>query len=238
MNVVYFDYHADADPPPPGTANIRQQFRNQLPGEREFWQYVEWELSTTDSDWLKAGMDLGLIRDAILIGGADTALANNLDNSYTDVANQAHHIYNVGHVWDGLGDHGWLMDAIRTAQLQPIWDILGWGQVGGQYRFLDDRDDMLPFVLDFDLDCFTLYGAVGHVPWPSYKFTEMMTMTFDHGHVAADFRPGDFLQRLSGYAEFLTIARESPFCGGYRGSQQNLEQLDSLLFKGRLCPSF
>lgn len=156
---------------------------------------------------------------------------------YQDIANIDHHIYHVAHIWEGLNQNGWLVDGAQDGQLQPIWDMLGWGGQGGHYNFVNNGADHPPFVLDFDLDCFTTHGAIGHIPWPRYKLTELVTRTYTHGAVPANFRPVEFLQRLSTLASFITIVRESDFCGGYRGSQRILQWLDLLLFGGRLCPS-
>jgi hypothetical protein len=237
VNLIYFDYHDDAHPATAPQATLNQ-YRQNLPGDEEFWQFVEWRVSADDSDWLKTAMDVGLIANALLIGGVSTGNLINLDTIYQDIDHVDHHIYSVAHVWDGLDQNGWLVDGIQAAQLQPIWDMLGWNHHGGHAGFIDDREHVPRFVLDFDLDCFTTHGAIGHVPWPEYRLNELVTRTFDHGAVAATFKPLEFIQRLAAFAEFITIARESPYCGGYRGSQQVLQWLDLVLFGGRLCPSF
>jgi hypothetical protein len=233
VNLVYFDYHDDAHPPI-APEPLRIQYANNLPGEEEFWQFVEWRLSTDDGDWLKTGMDVGLIQDALLIGGV--SMDNIVGaNTYQDVNHVDHHIRSVPHIWEGLDANGRLVDGAQAAALQPIRDMIGWGLHNGHAGFLTERDDVPPFVLDFDLDCFTTLGAIGHIPWPDYRYNELVTRTFDHGVVPESYKPVDFFQRLSSFAEFITIARETPYCGGYRGSEQILQWLDLLLFRGRLC---
>lgn len=64
VNLVYFDYHDDAINPT-SPAATRTGYRQNMPSVRDFWQFVEWEVSSGDDDWLKTGMDVGLIQDAL-----------------------------------------------------------------------------------------------------------------------------------------------------------------------------
>lgn len=69
VNLVYFDYHADARARSEDAAIQAQlhQFRGNLPQARDFWSFVEFDAATDDGDWLKLGMELGLIRDALVV---------------------------------------------------------------------------------------------------------------------------------------------------------------------------
>ena len=185
-------------------------------------------------------MDLGLIQDAVLIGAYDRAHLMGLSTVYTDVLQQPHRIYDVNHIWLALDANGWLTDAAQAAQYQPVWDILGWVNNAGNFSFLENRDALCAFVLDFDLDYFTTPGptGIGQLVWQPEQVRLAFGKTFNHGRVPAGFRPVDFLQLLTTYSYAITIARESPYCGGYRPSAQILEMLDSMLFKGQLTTRY
>jgi hypothetical protein len=129
------------------------------------------------------------------------------------------------------------VDAAQPAVLKPVWDILGWRNDAGGFSVVKERGDLRRFVLDFDLDYFTTDGptGIGYLVWPP----EQVFAAFNQNLSPDDFadpiaRPIDFLQLLTAYCHFITIARESPYCGGYRASSQILEMLDNMIFKGQL----
>jgi hypothetical protein len=236
LNLVYLDYHSDARDPVSDAA-LRLQYRQHVPNQEAFWTFVEWRTAHDDGDWLKTGMDLGLIQDAVLIGARLRSDLTGLATTYTDVAGVEHKIYDVCHIWCALQGNGWLVDAAQHANLKPVWDIMGWQNNAGKFSFIKERAGLRHFVLDFDLDYFTTDGptGIGHLVWPPEQVHAAFRQNLPPDHFAEPLpRPIDFLQFLTTYSRFITIARESPYCGGYRASAQIMETLDSLIFNGQL----
>jgi hypothetical protein len=232
VNLVYFDYHADDKPPlnnhPMQT--LLKQYRKQLPAEREFWSFVEWDCDTLDGDWLKVGMEIGLIQNALVVGCQSDGTATEEDNQYKDHTGQNHHIYNFGHLWDR-----WLNDAAKAANYSDAWDLLGWKLSQGKFDFDAANGPPLPLILDFDLDCFSVPGPEGeqrHIPWPTDTLFELFTRPLPHWTAGLNY--GRFLQALAERASLITIARESAYCGGFQASARLLRDLDMLLFSGLL----
>ena len=235
LNLVYLDYHDDARDPISSQA-LRAQYRQNPPSREDFWTFVEWRTAHDDGDWLKTGMDLGLIHDAVLFGARDRANLAGVATTYTDVAKQQHLIYDVTHIWGALDANGCLVDAAQAGQLKPIWDILGWENNAGKFSFTKERGELRSFLLDFDLDYFTTDGptGIGHLVWPREQVMAAFAKPFSYNDVVGFTRAIDFLQMLTTYSHAITIARESPFCGGYRSSAEILETLDDMLFMGQL----
>jgi hypothetical protein len=233
--LVYFDYHAD-DRAPPANQQLRDllhKYRQDIQNEREFWSFVEWEVSSGDGDWLKIGMELGLIGDAISIGCCRDNGPAIKSQHYDDHTTQRHHIYDVGHIWDGV-PRCWLADTVRIATLSPIWQLMGWCQADHKFGFLAKPDELSPIVLDFDLDCFSTPGPEGHIPWPIDYFAKLFGRPLNAELYQSVRTPADFLQQLSARAKFITIARESAYCGGYAASDLIMSCLDGLLFNNKL----
>ncbi len=188
--LVLFDRHDDAKPAQCGDARI-QTVRNAQLSQEDFWQFVEWETSPLDDDWVRAAMDLGLVGDLILIGAGDTPNVDMMKPVYQDPAGTTHRIFEVSHLWEGLGYQGWLSDTACRQQWQPIWDLLGWDPTEGF------SDASPPLVIDVDLDCFTLDGPSGEpLGWPDATFLELFTGPPTSGPLAHRWSPAEFLQEL------------------------------------------
>lgn len=232
VNLVYFDYHADDKPPLNNqpVQTLLKQYRKLLPPEREFWSFVEWDCDTMDGDWLKVGMEVGLIHDAIVVGCHTSDSAKEADNQYKDHTGQIHHIYNLGHLWDG-----WLDDAAKSAVYSGAWELLGWKLTQGKFDFDTVGELPKPLALDFDLDCFSVPGPEGekrHIPWPTEAMFNLFSRPLPHS--ATKLTCGKFLQALAERASLITIARESDYCGGFQASAGLLHALDAMLFNGDL----
>lgn len=65
-NVISFDYHSDSydNPQLLTTENIK---RAKEFGLKDFWNFIEFEHSNQDDDWLVSGMEYGLINDIALL---------------------------------------------------------------------------------------------------------------------------------------------------------------------------
>ncbi len=229
--LVLFDRHDDAKPPQCGDDRV-QAVRNAQLSQQDFWQFVEWDLSPLDDDWVRVAMDLGLVGDLILIGAGDTPNIDAMDESYRNSAGTTHRIFKVSHLWEGLGYQGWLSDSARRRELQPLWDLLGWDPRTGFSK------DPPPLVVDIDLDCFTLDGPSGEpLGWPDATFLELFTGPPTSGPLAHRWSPTEFLQELILRSAYVAIAREAGCCGGIAESDRLLQLLDLTVFGGNLRPS-
>ena len=84
---------------------------------------------------------------------------------------------------------------------------------------------MAPFVLDFDLDFFTLNTNEGTIPWPLRVWEK---------HFNGVTPGAQFVRDLINKAMVITICREPDFCAGIGGSNYNLQNFDNYFFEGQL----
>jgi hypothetical protein len=213
VDLVYFDRHDDAKPPIAPISDL-QKLRTNPPTVEDFWSFVEWKLSGMDDDWLLAGMEMGLIGDAILIGGEITINIPNGGLKYTDCHAVEHRVYSQSHIWDGLHPHGWLRDLARDYELKTIWDVMGWKPDSYIGRF-DRTKNSRSLVVDFDLDCFTVDIYDQHMPWPRQKIVEF----FSRG-IGDHFTAKTFVHELIKQASLVTVARESDGCGSIQEANE------------------
>ena len=87
-NLICFDYHDDFLVPSCGMKRMKSFYSNS-PNERDFHDFVEFELSGSDDDWIITGLEFQLINDVILIGVEDD---HNLpdNNEYIDHLGKKH----------------------------------------------------------------------------------------------------------------------------------------------------
>lgn len=231
ITLVMLDRHDDAKPHV-GLDRLIRAFRASWPRQQRFWSFVEWRLSALDDDWVRVGMDLGMIKNFVVIGANENDNVHRMSGGtrsghYVDPFGGKHLIASVGHIWNGLGHQGWLVDKSNSSELQPIWDVLGWN--GTHF----DQNPDVPVVLDICLDCFSYSGPPDRDSraWRCSDFFEPFERDI-HGRSAASF-----VTHLATQSPFIGIARESPYCGGYGDSDTILRYIDLLFFRGQLRPS-
>lgn len=225
-NVISFDHHDDAVVLIDGQKNRINSLKESFDAERNdglLWQFVEFELSSLDDDWVRAGMELGLIKHYIGFGH-DSIDARNIENGYenyisTDQLN--HHIFSNGHLKRELGNRGVLGDHFYANE-QKQQDLMA------DLQFHNGRFDnapVIPFVLDIDLDCFSCECEDHTMAWPEDVFVERY---INEPHTLY------FIKNLISRASFITICRESGCCGGIGEANRILELLDYYWFDGAL----
>jgi hypothetical protein len=220
--MIYFDRHEDSNDPMINRTDL-MNYRKNLPSEREFWSIVEWDISTMDDDWLKTGMDLGLIGDAILIDGNQNDNFNRYENIYNDCIGQKHKIFKVDHIWSGLEYQGWLNDSAQSRIFQPIWDVIGWQPL--RKKFVKKA----PFIVDFDLDYFMGNFLDGMIPWPENIMYDLLNK-----HTYHQITSLEFLKILFEQADFITIARETDHCGSISNNNLIYQNVSNIVFNGEL----
>lgn len=218
-NLIYFDHHDDACE----VSRYKTDKMKVLPISEDsfqtFWQFVEFSLSTLDDDWLWAGMSLDLIKNAVRVGGTQEDNIQRL-NEVFNVQNQ--YLYSIDHLDSELGNRGCFTD--RFSQ-HADEDRLIRGIFGKNWADEKIEEHDVPFVLDFDLDCFTgeIDGKV--IAWPEIIFRK---------HYEEHFESKQLLRKLIKQSAFITICREANCCGGIGESNKILSYLDHYLFDNQL----
>ncbi|MBS1559342.1 MAG: hypothetical protein JST69_11525 [Bacteroidetes bacterium] len=195
LSLICFDRHSDGNNIEL-SRSIRSMRNRILHGQeitqKKSWEFVEFSLSPNDDDWLKAGMELGLINHVVCIGNTEDVIFDRPEDVYIDHLDVHHKIYS-------FDDFSVLLD--NNAQ-QNIRELCSSSKV----------------ILDFDLDCF-VYAEDNHRPFKEEDFSNQLRR---------------FIRDVIDEAEFVSIARESEYCGGFSKSNEILELLDRLFFEGRL----
>jgi len=221
--LVYFDHHDDAKAP---SAPVRAIFNNLRSAgtDRGVMEAVEWDLSSLDDDWLIAAMELGVLKDAICVGADITPNLGQFHTQVTDHTGGVHNIFKIGHLWDALAHQGPLVDQAQAGQYQPLWTSLGWAPT----EYPEPRTPgNPPLIVDFDLDYFSYHLLGQTLTWPNGMFDKKLG-SISQSTYARGLRARTFFGWLLSEASFLTVARESPYCGGTLGSEQALQNLMDL----------
>ncbi|WPV01647.1 hypothetical protein SNE26_07655 [Mucilaginibacter sp. cycad4] len=229
FNIIYFDFHDDAVKPHKSSIEITKKFRATLPTMPEFWSFTEFNISTLDDDWVLNGMELGFIKDAVVIGAEKDDNIARINNRYSDHTGIDHRIYSIPHLWDSLDRNGCLGEqAAITDDFKNIREILEFNNPRNRYTFTDTPET--PYILDFDCDVFS-FDLLGKTSsWPYSRMRELFLTEIDELNTT----PRDFVERLIDRATIITICRETPYCGGILQATNNFHNLDTLFFNGEL----
>jgi hypothetical protein len=226
--LVTFDAHHDSLDP---TCSCKEDILRIRKLEITFDEIVhlcQEKLSDRDDDWIKAGMELGLINDVVIFGVEDGAGNGNL-KKYEDQQGIIHKIKLLGLPREELDYQGDLSDIIRSEALSEFWKILGW-QCTSQFSFVEDERKIL---LDFDLDCFIVRWRGYHFPWPEEVFKKEFPAPLNHRPTSGWTGKG-FLNGLINKAALITIAREPDFCHGEKKATEILGKVNHFLFDDKL----
>lgn len=261
--LIYFDGHDDAKPVT-GTALARvRELRAGAPTAREIFDFVEWELSPLDDDWLIAAMELGLVGDAICIGASCTP---NLESeadldaeavesarriremfSGTTAQDEPHRILppRAGELCAKYVDHRG--NTHRIWLLPHLWKALATrGALEDAFRA--DYFGSLWEALDWDPGNSWFKGTKGLAPVVLDVDLDCFAISAEGETFAWPARffrrfskqsatgrsALDFLAGLEHRVAFRTVARESPYCGGTAESENILASLDQVLWGGEL----
>jgi len=218
-NLITFDYHEDCCKVKSKSELLKKIGVSSLlkANSRQFWSFVEFDLSKVDDDWIAAAQELNLIKDVVIIGNEANS---NVDNNaiIKDEDGNDHRIYSIPHLSSSLGNRGCLGDSfIKEPYYRDIRDCLGCHN--------DLFNPSYPFVLDFDLDCFSTDCRGYTIAWPELMFIN----EFEKNE-----KVNYFLKEMVEKASFITISREPGCCGGLGESNRILQYLDRYFFDGNL----
>ena len=226
-NIIYFDHHDDGCATKLKLKDILEKYRiNEIKemNSRDFWTMIEFDLSSSDDDWVTSGMELGLIKDVVCIGSKENHNISNWEkHTYKATNGDLHKGYCIGHLKHEIGNRGSLGDSMTSyhPDYLSIRNVFGYKDK----RFYDNVSK--PFVLDFDLDCFTTECRDITYAWPERIFQDEYSPNNEYEVFA-------FLKELFTKASFITICREPKCCGGIGESNKILSYLDKYFFDGVL----
>lgn len=225
--LVFFDSHDDAGPSQKksdllshiGVADLSDAT------EKQFSSFVDYDIGADDGNWLSVACELNLVSDAVVIGDKHNHNFADMNGVYTSEDGIEHKLYNLSDNLDyELGCRGSLGDHAREAEFRDIRTFFNSRYVNDHARI----GEMKPFVLDFDLDFFTLETNEGTIAWPRQIW---------HKHFDSFGSGVQMMRDLINQAMVITICREPDYCGGIdgiAGSNYNLQNLDQYFFDGQL----
>ncbi|MHC1707411.1 MAG: hypothetical protein AB9842_07805 [Bacteroidales bacterium] len=226
LDIIMFDYHDDFVDL--GSSVKRKlTYFNRNPSAQKLNQIVEFELRGLDDDWVKAGMELGLIGNVFLFNAEDSSLG--FRNEYRTRKHGTKILYNIGNVWAALGYHGILNDPFKKEYDQFRKDF-GWELKDGKYSFISDRRK---FVFDIDLDCFSTSILDKTIAIPHKLLSDKLCI---YSHSSYHYYPNaqNFMKDLIKYSELATICFENGCCGGIIQSYKIFYSIDEILFDHEL----
>lgn len=228
-NMIFFDKHDDACNPQINAKDLFEKWgveRIEDVSSRDFWSFVEFDLSGLDDDWLLAGMELGLINHAVVIGQTENSNMRDLNNLFESSDGEVHELFDIYHLNYSLGSRGCLGDnVIKEPYYENVRNIFKYNQPPYERYDKFSKEMTNPIVLDFDLDCFTTECENNVFAWPEAIFREKY---YDNGEVR------HFMHKLINRSTIITISREPACCGGLGESNKILGYLDHYLFDGCL----
>lgn len=225
--VVMFDRHHDALPPRSGNSFKEIQALRQGEIEPERLLHVTENLSPLDDDWLRAGMELGLLGDAVIFG-TDQSLEQNpcVFDDHTGLPHQI--VINNRLPGECFGHQGSLSDVSRAHQLRPLWDVLDWSP--RDCAFLPSAPTVL---FSIDLDAFVVEWEDYLIPWPQEVWTKRFGA--ESRHFLSRGQSGRrFVRDLLSRTGILTIAREPDCCGGEPKMMEIFRNLNVHVFDSQI----
>jgi hypothetical protein len=228
--LVGFDAHHDTrDPIPDSIERIRQIRASGVTFEALISLCKEY-LNPNDDDWIKAGMELGLIRDVVVFG-VQHLYDNSFPIRFNDHQGDEHRIEVLSLIYEELEYQGRLSDYCKSDSLSQLWAILDWEFIPKKGFSFSSRSRKI--LLDFDLDCFVISWRDYIFPWPDEVFQrEFFTQS---KYWSTDGWTGRmFLNELVNRAARLTFARESQFCGGSKKAEEVFSKVNRFLFDNKL----
>ena len=217
-SLVTFDYHEDCCDAGNQEKLLQKIGVSNLADatDRQFWNFVEFDLSSSDDDWISAAISLNLVRNVVIIGSE----ANKHVQNWQNTDDSEHMLFSINHLPSSVGNRGCLGDnVICESYYSQVRDTMQY-----HHGTFDDVP-VHPFVLDFDLDCFSTEIRGNQKAWPEDIFY--------HEYVEND-KVYSFMKQLIYRSSLITISREPGCCGGYEESFKILSYLNKYFFEGCL----
>lgn len=228
-NLIFFDRHDDACNPDIKLKELLKKWNvkniKDVPS-RDFWSFVEFDLGGRDDDWLLAGMELDLIHHAVVIGQKENSNIKDMNFEFKSSNGILHEMFDIPHLNDSLNCRGCLGDSvIKYPYYEKVRNIFEYNKPPYDSFPKFSKEVTYPFVLDFDLDCFTTDCEGKQYAWPEMIFKEKY---YDNENVHY------FMYNLINRSSLITICREPQCCGGIGESNKILGYLDKYFFDCQL----
>ena len=225
--LVFFDSHDDA-----GEARSKAELLASLgvsnvldATEREFSSFVDYDIRTDDGNWLSVACELNLVSDVVNIGDKYSGNIDLMNGRYTSQDGVSHQLFRLSENLDyELGCRGSLGDRAKEREYHAIREFFDVQYSSDHARL----GNISPFILDFDLDFFTLNTNEGTMAWPLKVWDK---------HYDSFSSETRFVRDLIHKAMVITICREPDYCGnpdGIAGANYNLQNIDRYFFNGNL----
>ena len=225
-DLIYFDAHDDAAPCLKKKELLEQIGVKNLKDAtlRQFSTFVDYDQRTDDGGWLTAALELNLIGNVVNVGNRNNDNIRQMGGIYTSADEIKHSVFELSeNIEHELGCRGKLGDACKEDENRSLRDLFGIEQHYTNCRSIHINR---PYVLDFDLDYFTISSKDGM----TYGWTEKV---FD-SHFPDCSQQDLFLRLLIEGAQVITICREPGCCGSVGDSNRILEILDRYYFEGQI----
>ena len=137
-NMFFFDKHDDACNPRINAKDLLEKWgveRIEDVSSRDFWSFVEFELSGLDDDWLLAGMELDLINHAVVIGQTENSNMRDINNHFESSDNKNHELFDIPHIDYSIGCRDCLGDSmIKEPYYENVRNLFEYNQIqNGDY---------------------------------------------------------------------------------------------------------
>lgn len=223
LDLVYFDAHDDAAPCEKKSALLKKIGVKDLNDatEKQFGSFVDYDQRIDDGGWLTTAMELNLVNNVLNIGNRFGHNIEKLGGTYVSEDGITHNIFELSKDLETeFGCRGKLGDTCREDECRGIRDFFGIEHYLGRHDAVKIAN---PYMLDFDLDFFTLSSDDGTHGWTQKIFNKYFP----------DYSRQDiFLRDLISNAKIITICREPDYCGSLGDSNRILQILDQFYFGG------
>ena len=228
LDIIMFDYHDDFLTPNKATLLKIEEFLKN-PNKEDLLKIVEFDLRNMDDDWVKAGMELGLIGNVFLFNVEDDSNVRNDKTEYTTRQYGTHYVYKMGNVWDVIC--GKFNDIATREQYKSLFDDFGWEFKDGRFNFKEVRKK---FILDIDLDCFSTKIFDKRIVIPDEVIFHTLVKENENINKHYYNSPQKFIHQLIIDSEFVTLCFENECCGGFRNAFKIFNLVDGLFFEYKL----
>ncbi|WP_159474768.1 hypothetical protein [Chryseobacterium sp. 18068] len=229
VNIILFDNHDDGCELDKSILKIITKFNKNEPSLRDFWSFTEFDLSGMDDDWVKAGMELNLIKNVFLFNSTESSIY--FVEKYKTKNFGEKKIYNLGNIWDSISHRGYFNDVIKRNDYGELWDDFGWKYTKKEGVFTFSPDTK--FIVDFDLDCFSTEILDKRMAIPQEILYEKFISRYRRDYHYF-YSSQDFVKELISKSEFSTICFENQFCGGFNESFKIFNYINELFFDSKI----
>ena len=224
LDLIYFDAHDDAAQCGKKSELLKDIGASDLNSAtaKQFGSFVDYDQRIDDGGWLTAALELDLIGDVLNIGNRHSDNIAQMNGVYSSEDGITHNVFQLSKDLEYEFDcRGQLGDTCREDECRKLRDFFGIEHYLGSH----DRVKIAnPFVLDFDLDFFTISSEDDS----THGWTPKILKKYFPGNSRQDV----FLRYLISNSKVITICREPDFCGSLGDSNQILHMLDLHYFGG------